>query len=85
MQAVVGTIVLIILCLGAVFLNLRWKGVMAKIWRLPGDFGIAIVAGYGCLAILGGTLWGISWIGIKLHEILPWLVGAVLYPWHWIF
>lgn len=33
-----------------------------------------------CLAVIGGVLWVIAWIGILIREILQWLVETVLYP-----
>jgi len=88
MQALVGTIVFVIVCIIALFVTLtksdNAKGVPLFI-RIPAYFAGTVVACYVGMAIFGGMIWVIAWIGIILRECLQWLIVALLYPWHWIF
>lgn len=87
MQAILGTAIFIIVCivaLGVSFARTASASGPLKLVLFPSYFAGTIIACYVGLAIIGGLLWVIAWIGILIREGLQWLVGMVLYPWHWI-
>lgn len=88
MQAITGTVLFVMVLLFAVAVSLKkteGETGFERFLLFPFYFLAKVLGCYLVLAIVGGVLWVIAWIGIVLREILQWIVGAILYPLHWLF
>jgi len=88
MQAIVGAVLFILVCVMGVIFGIaqteKVEGPLKIGWVLLYSVG-GVVGVYVAFALLGVVLWILLWFEIFIRVILQWLIGALLYPWSWVF
>lgn len=87
MQPFIGYCVLVIVlfiawCATAAVSEVRRKrrGAPYSASRQLFSFAAVLFMCYGLLACIGALLWVVGLVGVFLHENLPWLIDALLFP-----
>jgi hypothetical protein len=87
MQPVIGVVILAIVMIAALFVSIdktKKKQGLSRVITFLAYFAGTVFAVYVGMAVFGGILWFLTWLGILLREVIQWLIVAVLYPWQFI-